>query len=206
VTRPARASDDTGVSLVELLVAALVGGVVLAVVATVFVSTLRADAAARDRDLATGRVQAISTSLSTSLRDASDVGLETLDGGGAVVRARVPDGSGWSCRAWAVVDLGAPGGTGPDGRFELRVTSYPPLATTATAPAPTAAWGVLADHVEPVRDGESTRPFFTRSGARVDWNLVVASAQQPRVGEGRTAAVSGSAAVRGYAQGGPRCR
>jgi Tfp pilus assembly protein PilV len=208
--RREEAAPDAGLSLVELLVGAFVGAVVLAVVATVFVSTLQADAAARDRDLATGRLQAVSTSLSTSIRAASAVRVESA---GAVVRARVADPSGaWMCRAWAVVDLSRAGATGAasagaDGRTELRVTSYPPLPTGTAAPAPALSWGVLADDVSPVVSGATALPFFAYADdlGRLRWNLVAASATQPAVSAGSTASISGAAVARAFQAGGPRC-
>lgn len=190
--------DESGLSLIELLIAALVGGVILAVVATVFVSTLQANASARDRDLATGRVQAISTSLSSAVRNASAVEVAALAGGGSVARATVASGAtGWKCEAWAVVDL-AGSASRPDGRYELRHLTYGVLASGASAPAPSASWGVLADWVEPIRSVGTDLPFFTKTGAQLTWNLAVSTAVQEQLNERSSAAVTGSAVARGY--------
>lgn len=99
-------ADDAGLSLVELLVALFVGGMLLTLIASLFVSTMQATAATRDLDLATGRAQALSTSLQTDIRNAAEIVVENIPGGGTLVRARVATGdTGWQCRAWALVDL-----------------------------------------------------------------------------------------------------
>jgi prepilin-type N-terminal cleavage/methylation domain-containing protein len=195
------ADDDSGLTLVELLVAIVVGGIVLSLIATIFITTMQATAATRDRDLATGRAQAISTSLTTSIRTATPV-----TGGGAVVRAGVATGtSGWECRAWAVVDLegwdAAGRRSGADGRFELRARTYAPLTGSATSPQPTAAWGVLAEHVQQAEDAGTPQPFFAIDGSRVTWNLVVSVSEEPQLNAQSLAAVAGSAVAQARSNG-----
>lgn len=202
--------DDAGLTLVELLITVFVGTVVVTLVATILTTTLQATAATRDRDLATGRAQAISTSLTTSLRTAAAVRVETPAGGGAVLRALVATGeSAWTCRAWAVTDLettdAAGRRAGSDGRFELRTRSYAPLAASASAPAPAASWGALAERVEPVVDGAAAKPYFAAASGRVSWNLTVTTSEQPQLNERSTAAVSGSAVARARHEGSARC-
>lgn len=210
-------TDDAGITLVELLITVLVATVILGVVATVFFSTLQANAAARDRDLSTGRVQAISTSLSTSIRTAGDVTVQSVSGGGAIARAAVLSSSGWTCAAWAVVDLTrrtSSGGivNGADGNFELRYTTYATLGASGTSPAPSATWKALAEKVKPIVSGGTTKPYFVTSGATttntlaLTWNLSVSTSEQPYASNGSLAALSGSAAARGSTTGSlPRC-
>ncbi|MCM3697668.1 PulJ/GspJ family protein [Microbacterium oleivorans] len=201
------AEDDAGMTLVELMIAVFVGSVLLALVATILATTLQATAATRDRDLATGRVQAISTSLTTSLRTAASVTVESPAAGGAVLRALVATGeSGWTCRAWAVTDLETTdaGGrrSGADGLFELRTRSYAPLSAAASPPQPTAAWGLLAESVRPAAPGAA---YFTVAAGRASWNLAVSTSQQPRLSSGDSASVAGSAVVRARHEGTARC-
>jgi prepilin-type N-terminal cleavage/methylation domain-containing protein len=198
--------DDSGLTLVELLIAIVVGGIVMSLIATIFITTMQATAATRDRDLATGRAQAISTSLTTSIRTATPVILEPATGGGSVLRARIATGaSGWECRAWAVVDLEtwdvAGRRPGADGRFELRARTYAPLTGTASSPVPTAAWGVLAEHVQQADDAGSRQPFFAIDGSRVTWNLVVSVSEEPQLNAQSLAAVAGSAVAQARSNG-----
>jgi Tfp pilus assembly protein PilV len=203
---------EAGLTLVELLITVFVSAVLLGLVATIFVTTLQANAATRDRDLATGRAQAISTSLTTSVRNASAVSVTATAGGGTVVRARVATGSAsWECRAWAVVDLqtwdAAGRHAGADGRFEVRAHTYPALSTTAPVPAPAATWGTLAEHAEPARDSTgSPRPYFVQDANRLSWNLTIAAAEEPQLNERSLASVAGSAVARARENGAPiRC-
>lgn len=203
-THRAARADDAGLTLVELLISVFVGAVLLGLVATIFASTLQANAGTRDRDLATGRVQAISTSLTTSLRNAQAVTVQATVGGGTVLRALVATGTtGWECRAWAVVDLetsdAAGRRAGADGRFELRMHTSAPLTDIATALVPTVSWGVLADHVERTAATSTApatpapRPYFTASAGTVSWDLAVATSVQPQLSDGSLAPVSGAA-------------
>lgn len=202
-----RLGDDAGITLVELLISMVVGGIVLSLIGTIFVTTLQATAATRDRDLATGQAQAISTSLTTSIRNAHAVTLDSVPGGGQVVRAHVATGTPeGECRAWAVVDLetfdssGRRAGT--DGHFELRAYTYTPLPPTAARLAPTAAWGVLTEHVEQVENAAGTaQPYFGLEGKRVSWNLAVSVAEEPQLNAQSVAPVAGSAVALAH-QGG----
>ncbi|WP_438352122.1 pilus assembly FimT family protein [Microbacterium sp. CJ88] len=206
---------DSGLSLVELLITVLVAAVILGVVATVFFSTLQANAAARDRDLSTGRVQAISTSLSTSVRNAANVTVQSVSGGGLVARAAVASGTtAWTCTAWAVVDLSGRSSSGavvnnPDGRFELRYATYAPLASSATSPAPSTSWSVMAERIEPIRNSAgNVQAYFVAStdSKQLTWNLSVSTAEQPQASSGSLAALTGSAAAKSFVSGSqPRC-
>ncbi len=198
---PGAPHGDEGITLVELLIAVFVGAVLLGLVATIFVTTLQANAATRDRDLASGRAQAISTSLATGIRNAAAVTVQPLAAGGTVVRARVAAGaSGWECRAWAIVDLetwDAVGRrAGADGRFELRAHTSSPLGEGETPPEPASSWGTLTEHVEPSRDAAGAAlPYVTVADRRVSWNLAVATSTQPQLSDGTLAPIAGSAVV-----------
>jgi Tfp pilus assembly protein PilV len=204
--RIARGSDESGLTLVELIITVLVASVVLGVVASVFISTLQANAAARDRDLATGRAQAISTSLSTSVRNTPSL---TISSDGTIARAAVPSGSAWTCRAWAVVDLTTRTSSGSviaaaDNRYELRYFSYAPLTGSAVSPPPALGWTVLTEHVEPIRSGATSLRYFALAGNQLSWNLAVSAEEQPQLNSSSLTALSGSAAG-AIVTGGPRC-
>jgi hypothetical protein len=210
--RPDPLGREDGLTLVELLISVFVGAVVLSLVATILATTLQANAATRDRDLATGRAQAISTSLTTSVRNAARVTVQPLAGGGSVARAQVAVGaSGWECRAWAVVDLetwdAAGRRAGSDGRFELRTHTSAPLSGTATAPAPAIAWGALTEHVEPATGPTGTaKPYFAWTDPSLSWNLEVVASEQPQLNARSVVPAAGSAVALAHQGGtGVRC-
>lgn len=206
------AADDAGLSLVELLVALFVGGMLLTLIASLFVSTMQATAATRDLDLATGRAQALSTSLQTDIRNAAEIIVEDIPGGGTLVRARVATGdTGWQCRAWALVDLTTTDadGTrdGADGDLEARTHTSAPLTGTQTAPAPATTWGALVDVVEPATDAAGAAlPPFTLDDRHLSWNLTVVTSEQPQLNARSTTSLSGSAVAGARDDGsGARC-
>jgi hypothetical protein len=85
-------------TLVELIIYGAISAVVLSLLATLFASSLSAEAQTRDRDTATGGAQVVMSSLQSSIRNASEMRVD-----GDVVRAVVATGaSGWSCEAWAL--------------------------------------------------------------------------------------------------------
>jgi hypothetical protein len=202
-----RLEGDAGITVVELLISTFVAAIMLSLIATILVTTLQATAATRDRDRATGQAQAISTSLTVSVRNAAAIVVQPVAGGGSVLRARVATGaSGWQCRAWAAVDLerwDPPGRRGgADGRFELRSFTYPPLSATAAVPPVAVSWGVLAERVEKSTDAAGTaKPFFVDDGTRLTWNLVVAASEEPQLNDKSTAPVAGSAVPRARQEG-----
>jgi Tfp pilus assembly protein PilV len=217
----ARLDRNAGLSLLELLIAVIVGAVILAGVATAFYSFTRTNAATRDRDLASGRAQAISTSLSTSIRNASAIKVETA-GNAIIARAVVATGTGgWECRAWAIVDLTTRTSSGSviaasDGKMELRYLRYETLKNKELAPPPALSWTVLADQVDrvdastptPAAPGAATPsppPYFdwsqTVAPLRLTWNFKITAAEQATVNSGSTTAVSGTALARSYQQG-----
>lgn len=91
-----RSSDDSGMTLVELILYVLLAALFLGLVATMFITSLRSGQQTRERDTATGTAQVVAESLQTSVRNAADVKVD-----GALLRAQVATGaSQWECRAW----------------------------------------------------------------------------------------------------------
>ncbi|WP_447949630.1 PilW family protein [Microbacterium aurum] len=216
------ASDD-GFSLVELIVAGAITVILGAVLASIFIAGATATAQIADRDRASGEVQAISTSLSSSIRNASGVSLTstTLHGRPLyVVRARIADGAtNWKCRAWAIGDLGEWSASGwttvGDGKDELWVKTYP-VNTTIN---PSTSWGNLAREVDqvpiratPAADPPTLLSYFAVSGTPVGgwypqltWNIGVVQQQNENLGDEQTAEVTGAAVARAYDTGSATC-
>lgn len=91
---------DDGLTLVELIIYSALSALLLAVLASVFITSWQADATTRRRDAATGAAHVITNSLQTSIRNASGF---TINGG--LLRARVATGAtDWECRAWRLTN------------------------------------------------------------------------------------------------------
>jgi hypothetical protein len=149
----ARTHDDAGMSLVELIIYGAITAVALTVLATLFASSMGAEAQTRDRDTATARSQVITASLQTSIRNASDMRVD-----GDVVRAVVATGtSGWSCQAWAL----------KGDRLLYRTSS----TALAMPDASGTGWSTLASGVKAAKSGAS----FSISGRTLNVSLSVIS-------------------------------
>ncbi|GAA5037194.1 hypothetical protein ACFQRL_13465 [Microbacterium fluvii] len=211
--------NDDGMSMIELVVYAVIAALLLGVLGGILISGMRSTVITGDRDAATGTVQAISTSLSSDIRNASSVQL-TQSGSTTVVRARVADGrSAWDCRAYAVVDLetwsDSAVTTGADGKYELRVLTYDDVAVAAsfTAPTPTTAWGVLSNDVQRIEVQPTPSPaptptylsYFTLTGDALSWNLAALASANAAFNDGETVALTGSAVARAHDEGTTKC-
>src|SRR5690606_29522975 len=120
--------DESGLSLIEVIIYTVVGGIVLTMLASVFINGMRVDAATRDRDVATGTAQVISSSITMSVRNATAVKVS-----GTELRARVATGpANAECRAWYF-----------DGDA-VRFKSYLP---GGAIPAASNSWKALGDGV-----------------------------------------------------------
>ncbi|WP_439594155.1 hypothetical protein [Microbacterium sp.] len=152
----ANPGDDSGVTLVELIVYIAVAALFLGLMAGIFAAGLRTESATRDRTTATGKAQVVSDSIATSIRNASAFQID-----GKLLRARVATGaSGWECRAWVLTaggDLAYKTSTTaiPSGNY----TGWKSLATgvvgTKTAGSPFAASGNRLDLGYSVTQGAS---------------------------------------------------
>jgi hypothetical protein len=91
-----------------------------------------------------------------------------------------------------------------DNRYELRYFSYAPLTGVTASPPPALGWTVLAEHVEPIRNGAVALPYFMLVGSQLTWNFAVSAEEQPRLNSSSLTALSGSAAGAPVI-GGPRC-
>lgn len=126
---------DAGLSLVELIVVVMVSALFLGVLATVFGTSLASQQQSADRDAATGRLNAVRASVTSSVRH-SDALLVRSSGTRLDARVLGEDGSAWECRAWQLQ-----GG-------ELRYS-----AGGAARGALDASWAVLSERVSGTLDG-----------------------------------------------------
>ncbi|UYK38947.1 hypothetical protein [Microbacterium terricola] len=201
---------------IELVIYVVITALLLGVIGGILIAGMRSTITTGDRDLATGTVQAISTSLSSDIRNASAVAL-TQTGTSTIVRAKVATGrTDWECRAYAVVDLQTWNDStvtnGADGRFELRVLTYDDAATI-TAPVPTTAWGVLSRDVQRVEVAAtpspaptpSHLPYFALTGGALSWNLAALASANASFNDGETVALTGAAVARAHDEGTTKC-
>ncbi|KRB37600.1 hypothetical protein [Microbacterium sp. Root180] len=143
-------NDDSGLSLVELLVYAAVSALFLGLLALMFVNGIQAQAQTTDRDTATGRASAVSDSILTSIRNASAF---TIVGANRALIAKVSTaGGGFECRAWVLT-------TGGDVRY---TTSSSAISTGSTT-----GWALLVDG-DPATGSGATASLARRDGNHLD--------------------------------------
>jgi Tfp pilus assembly protein PilV len=141
--------DETGMSMVEVIIYSALTALALSVLGGLFVVGLQTQAAASDRDAATGAAQVVSNSLQTSIRNASKVSVSDW-----VVKARVASGAtGWQCVAWALT---------PDNKLVYKKD------TAAITSTDYAAWTVLAIGVTGPEGGGAA---FTGGPEKVSYSL-----------------------------------
>lgn len=164
--RSQTAPSDAGMTLVELILYSALSALVLTVLASLFVSSWQADAATRDRDVATGAAQVITSSIQSGIRSASWFEVT----GGSLLQARVAVGEdAWECRSWeltggsvlhstgtgSVIDLadipGNGSGTQVTGTFEKNGSQ---VSVTLAVRFREAVVSVTADAVRPAYDTE----------------------------------------------------
>lgn len=97
--------DQTGMSLIELVIAMAVTAMVLIGISAMFAQGLRAQALAVDGDTATGRTEVVAQSLEQSLRNARKA---TVSADGRSLAAEVLDAGAWTCRRWSLKVAGDP--------------------------------------------------------------------------------------------------
>lgn len=157
---------DEGFTLVELLVYIFLAVIVLTIVGSILINSLRAESQVRDAAQSNSTAQLVAESLGKGVRNASAIQVTTLSADSVLLRTRSIDASAtgaWFCHAW----LWSNG--------ELRTTrSAAAIPTPDTAAA--AGWLLLATDVEPAG---SAPVFALGAGERqLDVSLTVG------VGEG----------------------
>lgn len=147
------ADRELGLGIIELIVYAALSAIILAIVASVFVSGTLANEGSSGRNQTTVHALWVSDSLAAGIRNASEVKV-TL--GGDRLDARVASGdTGWQCQAWMVIggDL-----------FHTASASAIPAGTGHTG------WGKLADGVRGTLSGGHS---FRVTGSRVEVRLTI---------------------------------
>jgi prepilin-type N-terminal cleavage/methylation domain-containing protein len=95
-----RTPDDRGVTLVELIVTIVIAGLFTGLLTVMFIDGWTAQQKTAARDLATGTTNAVGRLMTTSIRNATSI---TVNSAGMRMDARVVRGDGVvECRAWAL--------------------------------------------------------------------------------------------------------
>jgi len=139
--------DDSGITLVELLIYIMLAVVVFTIVGSILINSFRAQGQVRDGAQSASTAQLVAESVGQGVRNASALEVTTPGAGTTMLRTRSIDGSSsgaWYCQAWVWS-----GG-------ELRTTR-----SSTAIPAPDAAtlstWTLLASDVAAV----GSTPIFS---------------------------------------------
>ncbi len=150
--------DDRGFSLVELLIASALFGVVITIVASVVISSINADRAVRDVTSSTTDGQLAANVIEQTVRNSTAVQVVPISGTQSVtVRLRTTAGGTARCHAFFY-------------DATLRQILQRSSTTAITAPTPGAAgseWTVVSTDIQPViASGGTARPVFAARGTR----------------------------------------
>jgi type II secretory pathway pseudopilin PulG len=160
-TEPTPENGESGMTLVELLIYAMLAVVVLGIVGNILIQSLTVDNSVRGRSEATKLGQLIATAVQSDVRNSTEVSWSSTPAGELLLMTTKNSAGAVSCKyqAWYYATAG-------DGSVRSRVSS------TAIA-APTAAqlqtWTLLGSDIS--RDG--TNHAFTRNGLAVDIRLLI---------------------------------
>lgn len=133
--------SDEGITLVELLIYMFLAVIVLTIVGSILINSLRAESQVRDAAQSASTAQLIAESLGRGVRNASAVEISTPAAGSLLLRTRSIDASSsgsWYCHAW----IWSSG--------ELRTTRSSTAISAAPGAATIAGWTLLATDVEQV--------------------------------------------------------
>ncbi len=167
-------SDETGMTIVEVIIYSALTALVLSVLGGLFFVGFKTQAATGGRDAATGAAQVVSNSLQAAVRNASSVSVT-----GTVLKARVASGAtGWQCVTWAVTT------------DNLLVYKTAPAAITSTDYS---SWTVLATGASGRLGGGAA---FSGDSAQVSYSLAFSSG-------GITVPVAGTVTANSYGTGSP---
>lgn len=141
-----RISDESGMSMAELLIYSLLLSLVLGIIGSLLISTLRTESTVRSVVDATTEAQLAARSIDTGIRNASAHTLLPQANNNQLVLARVAKGTediSWACAAWYYTSSATGEGT-------IRYKeSTDPIAVPADS-SEVADWLLLAEGVQPI--------------------------------------------------------
>jgi prepilin-type N-terminal cleavage/methylation domain-containing protein len=157
-SRPGTVDDDSGVGLIELLVAMIVGGLVVAAAATILINSWLTQEAVVSTTNATNRGQVMGSTIERAMRNARDFQVAPDDDDGTELRVWTTLSGSLECQGFQLVPGGAK------------------LATSAGSPLPAVStWGPWDTGV--VQHG--SEPFFSRVGETVTYTFDLTTESVP---------------------------
>jgi len=168
---------ESGMSLIELMVALMVGAVVLSILVLIFSNGLTAQRRASERNAATELLNSATASVTESIRASVDTRV-TESGQRLDAKVLDSDGTTWECRAWQI--------QGGQLVFSAGASAQPAVSSTWKSLAPGVAGNLTA--------GAS----FVKTGSQVSVGLTLTRGEAiVRVTDGAVSLVVQS--------GGPSC-
>ena len=183
-------SDESGLTMVELMIYSLLLAGVLAIIGSLLISTLRTESTVSGVVDATTAAQLAAKSIESGVRNSSGFQLTAVNTTDQVLLARVTDSAGvWTCRAWYYSNT----------ENTIRaLSSTSKILPASWTTASLASWTLLASGVEPAVGKPASDPIFTSAGQYVTMNFRVLAESYP------PATISSSAARR-ITQGSTQC-
>ena len=186
------AVNESGFTLVELLVACMLLVVVMLGVASLMVTLIKAPRLVTSRMDAANSGEVMVRSIEQGIRNSSNFRLTTPSGADQLLVARTAQASAtltWVCAAWYF--------SAADGsiRYHQSLTAIPAVPTSADL----ASWSVLGSAVAP----SSGTGIFAVSGQELVTSFTVAAAGQS--GQSTAQLISTSVFSRGGSTGSPAC-
>lgn len=164
--RTRRALDDSGMGLIELIVAMVVGGIVVAGVATVFVNSWTTQDRVTSLTQATDRGQLVASTVERAVRNAVAIDVSP---DGTELRVRTTLDGSLACQGFRLADGSA--------RF---------VTSTGALPADAATWPEWQTRIQ--ADGSS--PYFATDGVTVEYAFAIGTDASPVRFTGTSAARS----------------
>lgn len=177
-------SRDSGMSMVELIVAGAIAALLLGLVASIFGGSLMSQQRASERNQLTLQLNAATASITESVRSSSAI---RISSGGLRLDAKVLllDGTTWRCRAWQL--------EGSALRYNEGATARPTTITTVRS------WPSLTSGEGSTAAGTLTSgAVFAQSGTRVTVGLALTQ-------NDTTVSVRDGAISQVVQSGGPAC-
>lgn len=152
--RHSRATEDSGLTLVELIVYSILLVTVLLIVGTILISTQNIGLVVRESTTTASAAQLAATSIESGVRNASAVKLTDI-GDDQLLQVRTagadPDSVAWHCESWYYSESA--------GTIRFTMSASDAVAVASPSSEPT-NWGLLVSKVEP----SSGSGIFTQSG------------------------------------------
>ena len=140
-TRPASRTGDSGLSLIELLVAIVLGGILVTAILSIFINSWRTQDEVTSVTQATNRGQLVGSMIERAVRNSLFI---EVNGAGDELRVRTSfDGTSMKCQGFKIAPTGVRLATSSTGIGTTWPAWQPAIRTTGSTPYFTLTNGVL---------------------------------------------------------------